>query len=328
MGQRVKRFRTNISDAAFRAGLQTAWRKLFKTEPTDSQINLIMAQNDLETGHRKSMWNYNVGNITTDGKGSYNYFDDLTTKEQIKPGEWKSMNLKYRAYDSMEQGIEDYLKFLGQNKRYGNAWQHILNPDPVAFSKALKQSKYYTAKESSYTKQISSLYDRYNKGKSQMNAPIPFQAKKVPAKEKTLDEMLEGFLKMVAASNKKMYKMLPEQVFSIIVKADTHTIGCEFGQVLKTALDEELQSDSFVHTDGSNIEVECSINGGFKESYLAVKAVAEIMKSSFKVATEKAGSFDVDFDIEVGYSVHDKISLALAEKKHNLFLQKFAELSC
>lgn len=325
MGQKVQRFRTNISDTAFRAGLKSAWRKLFKTEPTDDQINLIMAQNDLETAHRRSMWNYNVGNITTDGKGSYNYFDDLTTKEQMKPGQWKTMNLKYRAYDSMEQGIEDYLKFLGQNKRYGNAWQHILNPDPVAFSKALKQSKYYTANESAYTNQISKLYDSYSKGKTKTNV-IPFTAKNT-SKEKSLDEMLEGFLKMVAASNKEMYNLLPEQVFSIIVTADTHTIACEFGQILKNALDEELESKSYVHTDGAEIEVECSIHGGFKETYLAVKEVSAAIKSLFKTATEKVGAFDVGYDIKVGYSVHDKISLALAEKKHDLFLQKFAELS-
>lgn len=327
MGQKVKRFRTNISDAAFRAGLKSSWIKLFKTQPTDEQLNLIMAQNDLETGHRKSMWNYNVGNITTDGKGSYNYFDDLTTKEQITPGSWKSMNLKYRAYDSMEQGIDDYLKFLGQNKRYGNAWQHILNPDPVAFSKALKQSKYYTANESDYTKQISKLYNGYSKGKPMSNV-IPLTAKNTVKKEKSLDEVLEEFLKMVAASDKKMYKMLPEQIYSIVINADSHTIACEFGEILKLALDEELYSDSFVHTNGSDVEVECSIHGGFKETYLAVKAVSEIMQSSFKIATAKVGSFDVQCNIEVGYSVHDKISLALAERKHNLFLQKFAELSC
>src|SRR5271166_2100988 len=102
-----------------------AWTGMFRTAPSKEQVSMVLAQNNLETGNRKSMWNYNVGNITTDGK-SIDFFDDLATDEQIKPGVWQKMNLKYRAYPSLEEGAKDYLKLLSSG-HYAEAWKHILN---------------------------------------------------------------------------------------------------------------------------------------------------------------------------------------------------------
>lgn len=176
MGNRVERVRTDISEPQMAQGILEGWKDLFGDTPTKEQVSLVLAQNDLETGHRKSMWNFNVGNITTDGKGQYDYFDDLKTNEQTSPGVWKKMNLKYRAYPTLKDGVKDYLKFLSANKRYAGAWQHIVHPDPVAFSKALKQSGYYTANEEDYTKGLVGRLSQISKSKSYedaLNGKVP-----------------------------------------------------------------------------------------------------------------------------------------------------------
>lgn len=162
MGNRVQRVRTTVSEAQVAEAIMKSWKELFGGTPSKEQVSMVLAQNALETGSRKSMWNYNIGNITTNGKDSYDYFDDLTTDEQVKPGVWEKKNLKYRAYPSLEAGAKDYLKLLS-GKRYSNAWEHIKNPNPTAFSKALKQSGYYTANEAPYTKTLTSLFGKFNK---------------------------------------------------------------------------------------------------------------------------------------------------------------------
>ena len=156
---RVKRIKTDVSEGEMISAINYCWRELFGTPPTKEQVSMIMAQNDLETDHRRAMWNYNVGNITTYAGLGYDYIDDLTTSEQVSPGKWEKRNLKYRAYNTLEDGVMDYLKFLSTNSRYSSAWEHIKNPDPEKYSKALKAAGYYTANEAPYTKAFISLFN-------------------------------------------------------------------------------------------------------------------------------------------------------------------------
>ena len=164
-GKRVDRVQTPVSESQMADAIIKIWREKFGTNPSKEQVAMILAQNDLETGHRKSMWNYNVGNITTGPNGVFDYYDDLTTDEQVSPGVWKKMNLKYRAYPNLEAGVKDYINLLSTG-RYTKAWQHILNPDPASFSKALKEAGYYTANEAPYTKNLVSLFAKNTKSNS------------------------------------------------------------------------------------------------------------------------------------------------------------------
>jgi flagellum-specific peptidoglycan hydrolase FlgJ len=194
-GNRVQRVRTEVSSAQMAQAIISAWQQKFGSAPSKEQVAMILAQNDLETGHRKSMWNYNVGNITTKGDGTFDYFDDLTTNEQTSPGNWKKMKLKYRAYPDLEDGVKDYLNLLSTG-RYTKAWQHILNPDPASFSKALKDAGYYTADEAPYTKNLVSLFDRNSKSN---NYELAMSGKVNPPKNNTSDSdnMFSNYIKRV-----------------------------------------------------------------------------------------------------------------------------------
>lgn len=323
MGTRVKRVRTNISTNQMADAISIGWKELFGVSPSKQQVAMVLAQNALETGHRKSMWNYNVGNITTDGKGSYDYFDDLTTDEQIKPGTWKKMNLKYRAYPSLEAGVKDYLKFIS-GKRYGKAWKHILNPNPAEFSKALKSAGYYTANEAAYTKTLSKLYNQYTG--SSVKSKIPLL--NAPQNDNSLSNVLDNYLQMVAASeknNKKLYKQyLPYHNFLIKIQSKNYTDSIEFARVACTALEEELLAKAYTHTDGQGVEIECVIPGPKEECINLTREILASVEEAFQVATHKIGGIVITTNCVTNKtSSYQQISFKQADSQHEQFLLKF-----
>src|SRR5271166_588297 len=240
MGNRVKRIKTEIPTPQMIDAINHGWKDLFGNAPSKDQVAMVLAQNALETGHRKSMWNYNVGNIATNGKDLYDYFDDITTSEQVKKGVWKKMNLKYRAYPSLDAGVKDYLKTLSSG-RYTNAWQHILHPDPIAFSKSLKESGYYTANEAPYTKTLTKLFNQYSGNTKAISMPPS-----TPQNDNNLDNVLNTYLQMIAASEKQIYrKLLPSNDMLVQVRSDNFNDAIEFARVLSSALEEELQAKAY-----------------------------------------------------------------------------------
>lgn len=334
-GERVKRVKTDVSEAQMAQAIIEAWAQLFGEKPSKEQVAIILAQNALETGHRKFMWNFNVGNITTDGKGVFDYYDDLTTDEQIKPGVWKSMNLKYRAYPSLKDGALDYLKILSKSSRYAKAWQSILHPDPVAFSKALKAGGYYTANEAPYTKTLSSLFDKFNKSKGYelaMSGKVePAKSTQVAMKTEpsnNVNQIVNEYLQQIAASekkNKKLYKQfLPHNNILIQVKASSYIDAVEFSRVLCSVLDSELMSTSFVHTNGNNVEIECLIPGPSTDCLNAVQELTESASQAFESATHKIGGIRVKNDFFMNKkSSYEKIDPIFATNQYRKFLLKF-----
>lgn len=348
MGNRVQRVRTDVSEPQMAQAIITAWHDLFGERPSKEQVAMVLAQNNLETGHRKSMWNFNVGNITTDGRGAYDYFDDLTTDEQVSPGQWKRMNLKYRAYPSLEEGTKDYLRLLSGG-HYAEAWKHIKDPDPIAFSKALKAGGYYTANEAPYTKSLTALYnqatqsDSYDQALSGQVRP-PDTSQYVATSDRaqstvhptapsqplagSLDSILEGFVHMLAASDnslKKIYKnSLPSHDILIKIQAPDHTSAVEFSRVLCAALDEDLLATTYPHTDGQDVEVECSIQGPFVECFAAVQEMTEAVSEAFKDATKKIGSISIKTTCLINKkSSYQPISYQTAGTNYRKFLLKF-----
>lgn len=324
MGTRVKRVRTNISADQMANAIINGWKELFGVTPSKQQVAIVLAQNALETGHRKSMWNYNVGNLTTDGKGSYDYFDDLTTDEQIKPGTWKKMNLKYRAYPSLEAGVKDYLKFIS-GKKYSNAWKHILDPDPAAFSKALKSSGYYTANEAAYTKTLSKLYDQYTGLAVKPTFALPTGA---PQNDNGLFNILDDYLQMVAASeknNKKLYKQyLPYNNFLVKIQSTSHTDSIEFARVACAVLEEELLAKAYTHTDGQCVEIECAVPGPQEECINLTREILASIEDAFRAATYKIGGIVIATDCIVNKtSSYQQISFKQADFQREQFLLKF-----
>lgn len=331
MGQRVNRVKTQVSEPQMAQAIIAAWRELFHTVPTKQQVNLILAQNAFETGHRKSMYNYNVGNITTNGKGPFNFYDDLTTKEQVNRGVWKSMNLKYRAYPSLKDGVKDYLNFLS-GKNYSQAWQHILHPNPAAFSKALKNSGYYTADEKPYTEGLTRLYSQIGKSNSyelaRNNQVVPLRpAKPAGGFINNVENLLDHFLKQVAAmDNKKLYKKyLPHHKATVAVSASDRTNAIEFARILSLALNEELGATASIHGE-DQIEVECTIAGPEKECFAAVEQLSNSVAEVFQESTSKFGGISIKTKLFTNKtSSYQLVDISKLEVEHRKFLLKMVQ---
>lgn len=354
MGNRVERVQTPVSETQLAQAIIEAWKNLFSETPSKEQVIMVIAQNALETGHRKSMWNYNIGNITTSGQGSFNYFDDLTTKEQISPGKWEKKNLKYRAYPSLLDGVKDYLKLISGNK-YASAWEHILKPNPTAFSKALKQIGYYTADEAPYTKQLNSIYntlsksDVYEKAKASqidkdnvigryLSEPRNDIYQTQPSNSNSgpmnfgdhLLNTVNKYLQQVAASekqNKLLYKQYLTNNHCVIhIQSNNVLNSVEFARILCSALDQELLAFASVHSSNDKVEVECSIHGPSEDCFEAVRQLTNVLATTFRKATLKIGGIE----IKTKFSMNKKSSYQLMDAKtssehYTKFLSKFKD---
>ena len=335
MGKQVPKTSTPVSDTQMAQAIVSVWQRLFGTVPSKEQVYMIMAQNAIETGRdRKAMHNYNVGNIivgTTDHDyflgGDWMYTDKSETKK-------KTITQKFRAYNTLEEGVSDYLKLLSGIKRYASSWQHILHPDIKAYSKALHDAGYYGAKEEEYTKGLVSQFNSFNKGNSysaattgtHTNQPSMVARQDTSGMNQIIQNLLQQF-KLVATNHnlKKLYKAaLPTNDILIEIKATDHDSAVEFAQVLCAALDEDLLSTSYTHTDGHDVEVECSISGPPNECFAAVKQMSEAMSEVFKDATNKIGGITVKTKpVMDKKSLFQPISPRMADTNHRKFLLKF-----
>ncbi len=341
MGRQVPKTTTPVSDTEMAQAIISVWNRLFGTTPSKEQVTMIMAQNAIETGpKRESMHNYNVGNIivgTTDRDyflgGDWMYTDKAETQK-------KNITQKFRAYKSLEEGVEDYLRLLSSKSgRYAKAWEHILNPDIRAYSKALREGGYYGAKEEQYTAGLLGNAGRFNKSKAYeeaMSGASQKQPSMVARQEKAsptggLEDLLNKFLAQmnVAASSKvslkRLYKeALPTHDILIQIKAPDYASAIEFSRVLCAALDEDLLSSSYPHTDGRDVEIECSIAGPEKECFAAVQQMVDAVAETFKDATVKIGGVTVKTkQIMNKKSSYQPISPRTADTNYRKFLLKF-----
>jgi hypothetical protein len=175
--------------------LQKVWPRLFSdpSVPNSDTLFVLLAQWSIETGGGASMHCWNVGNIKGRiGGGDGHSWTLFTCNEFLTAKQARSIASKakprtdgkpgldvtvggtnskgkievflhpshpgacFRAYDSLEEGVLDYLHEL--HTRFSEAWPAALTGDPAAFSKKLSL-RYYTAPESAYTK---ALTDRFN----------------------------------------------------------------------------------------------------------------------------------------------------------------------
>jgi flagellum-specific peptidoglycan hydrolase FlgJ len=161
---------TNYSQLEMTRAFIKAWIEIFDQLPEKRQIAIIWAQNTLETGHTKNMFNNNIGNIKyipSPGDTEDIEYTMLAKTWEIINGKREDFNPPhpqtwFRSFETLSDGIIHHINFL-RNKRYKNVWKAIDAGDPALFAKLLKQQGYYTASEESYRKVITSLFNDYMK---------------------------------------------------------------------------------------------------------------------------------------------------------------------
>ena len=291
MGQRVDRVDTPASEEDLAKAIINAWQKNFGQVPYKEQVAILLAQISLETAQGKAIHNYNVGNITTSGKDS-DYFDDLTTKEQVSPGKFEKKNLKYRAYLNLNDGVAQYINLISNpTGRYKDAWDHVLSPDPVAYSKALKQMGYYTANEAPYTKGLTSLFDRYKKSDLIKVQEIENKIKKLKDIKQKGSKLKEKDVKKIDDLIKKIRSELPTESSSSLADSSEPKLS-------------ELSNSDFLNELNQTIDIYS--NAATKISILKL---AQLPQNIFKLQIESNDITDsIEFSNILCYALDEKLS--------------------
>jgi hypothetical protein len=168
--------------------LWKAWQGFFGSTPKKESIWVLASQWSLETGHGRSMWGYNLGNVKSrEGDGyDYQFFtcNEILVKSQAEklaaedPEHAKISSTRadgtciiwfypkhpacrFRAFKSLLEGATDYIALLA--RRFDKAWPAVSAGDPAAFSHLLRVQRYYTADEQAYTSQLVSIFKSYAK---------------------------------------------------------------------------------------------------------------------------------------------------------------------
>jgi hypothetical protein len=148
-------------DDAARA-LLAAYRELTGMLPSTAVLALLLAQSAFETGHWKSLHNFNFGNAKA-GPG-YPTIVQFRCSEVDEHGvehfyDPPDPHCNFRAYPDATAGALDYLKVLRARPHW---WQGLHTADPSAFVDALATApKYFTGNVSVYKRSVISLFKSF-----------------------------------------------------------------------------------------------------------------------------------------------------------------------
>jgi hypothetical protein len=148
----VDAHRTPVSQADLRSAIGRAYTKVTGKSASAATLDTLTAQASLETGRGGSMYNYNFGGIK--GHSASGDTADYVTHE-VLGGQDVKIKQGFRAYSSLDEGAEDYVKVL--QKRFSGALDAAGSGNVDSFAHALKQEGYYTASETSYASALRSL---------------------------------------------------------------------------------------------------------------------------------------------------------------------------
>lgn len=234
----------------------------------------------------------------------------------------KYYDVGLRISANMEKNAYKYNPLFDRDKKgsitYGDMMKQVeLNKRNPVYQKALAAMKEST----NYTPQ------KEGPGMPKQTQPSQGVASNDNHLPPAVMNTLNRFLQQVAASeksNKKLYKQfLPNNNIVIVVEADYNN-AVEFSRILCTALSEELMADTFTHTDGNHVEVQCDIRGPSDACLATVQELTSSVAEAFKTATAKIGSIDVKTQFLMDkQSSYQQISLTAATTQYRKFLLKF-----
>lgn len=148
---------TPISKEQAANALKRAWEKSFGTPPTLKQISILIAQWAIETGWGSKMIQYNFGNLK--GTGPTGLSASYTTTEGYGSAKEKGSK-KFRAYDNIEDGAQDYLDLL--ITKYPKATQNLKNENVDGFVDELS-GVYFTGDPKRYKSNMKSIVNSLTK---------------------------------------------------------------------------------------------------------------------------------------------------------------------
>lgn len=170
--QAVRAQRTQTDPNDFREALSRAYKNQTGKEASSETLDVLSAHVALETGSGRRMYNYNFGGIK--GHGPSGLTANYGTHEYV--GRRRvAMKQGFRAYQNLDEGAADYLKFM--SGRYKEALAAAEEGDVSGFASKLKERRYYTAPLKQYARGLQRLVDHgplpMPAGQASAPAPMP-----------------------------------------------------------------------------------------------------------------------------------------------------------
>jgi len=220
--------------------LREAWKRIYKSYPSNKSLALLWSQSALETGRWCIIRNYNFGNIKKrHANPKYKITDDKCYFTMFKCGEVINgkhimfdpphVQTHFRSYMNAVEGAEDYIRFVSKKKRYVKAWKQVLKGDPVAYSKELGRAGYYTANEALYTKGVVRLTNEFLRKAKKLLAWKPADLVIISSNEDTFSSEEVKEIESLAAET------LNDSIYEYFANADRNV---------------EMEDDSDYYTEG------------------------------------------------------------------------------
>lgn len=187
MGVEKPAKRTPVTPEQVFLALATAWQMLAGSPPDRKLLHILHAQSALETGHWRSIMNYNLGGAKRHRPHDWCFF---TTTERLphaqadqqlassKPGAEvtlvrqdathktlrfsgkQSMNC-FASWEDLDSAATAHLELLF--RRFPAAIEAAKKGDATGYVRELKKRGYFTASEEEYTKIVNSIARRYTR---------------------------------------------------------------------------------------------------------------------------------------------------------------------
>lgn len=153
----------DVSFASPQAFIDAVWPHAERVaKESGVSVEAVVAQAALETGWGKHIMkdangknSFNLFGIKADSRWDGDTVSVLTT--EYRDGIVQRERASFRAYDSIEDSINDYANFLKSSPRYQNALQHQDNPHE--YVKALQDAGYAT--DPAYAEKLTNIIQRY-----------------------------------------------------------------------------------------------------------------------------------------------------------------------
>jgi len=187
--------RTPVTPEQVFLSFAMAWQMLTGSLPDRRVLHIIHAQSALETGHWKSLYNYNLGGAKRHGACDWTFF---TTTERFphavadkhlassKPGSEVSLvkadathkTLRFSgkqqmncfaSWEDLDSAAKDHLSLLF--RRFPKAIDRAKAGDADGYVKELKKAGYFTASEEEYMKAVGSISRSYTKKLAEVALP-------------------------------------------------------------------------------------------------------------------------------------------------------------
>lgn len=187
--------RTPVTPEQVLLSFATAWQLVVGQPPSREVLHILHAQSALETGHWRSIFNYNLGGAKKHGTCDWTFF---TTTERFthavadrhlassKPGaevtlvkvEPQHKTLRFAGKQSMncfaswadlDTAARDHVSLL--TRRFPKAIERAKAGDVDGYVRELKRAKYFTASEEEYMKAVRSIARRYTRELAQVQLP-------------------------------------------------------------------------------------------------------------------------------------------------------------